>query len=58
MTQNFVARIPARTTGSVQTESRETARLPSALRTSSSATPASISAPSTMSPDAPEKQSK
>src|SRR5262245_867810 len=34
------------------------ARLPRARRTSSSATPASINAPSTMSPDAPEKQSK
>jgi hypothetical protein len=33
-------------------------RDPNARRTSSSGTPASISAPSTMSPDAPEKQSK
>ena len=34
------------------------ARLPSARRNSSSGKPASSSAPSTMSPDAPLKQSK
>ena len=45
-------------TRSVQTVVGEIARLPSARRTSSSVTPASISAPSTMSPAAPEKQSK
>ena len=50
--------IPARVTRSVQTVAGAIARLPSARRTSSSGTPASISAPRTMSPEAPEKQSK
>src|SRR5262245_2319145 len=50
--------MPVRVTRSVQTVAGAIARLPSARRTSSSLTPASISAPSTMSPAAPAKQSK
>src|SRR5262245_56632463 len=51
--------MPVRVTRSVQTVAGAIARLPSARRTSSIVTPpASMSAPSTMSPAAPAKQSK
>ena len=56
--QLLAERLGARPRESVQTVVGEIARLPSARRTSSILTPASISAPSTMSPAAPAKQSK
>ena len=52
------ARCRHASTRSVHTVSGSIARLPSARRTSSSGTPASMSAPRIMSPAAPEKQSK
>src|SRR5258705_4217690 len=57
-TQNFVALMPARVTRFTETASRSIDKLPSERRISSSGTPASINAPTTISPDAPEKQSK
>ena len=57
-TRNFVADTPARSTRSAETEPYSIARLPSAARRPSSGSPRSSSAPRTMSPEAPEKQSK
>ncbi len=57
-TMNFVAETPARSTRAALTSKPETERLPRAFFNSSSGKPASRNAPSTMSPEIPEKQSK
>ena len=59
VTVNFVAPTPDRVTGSAETaHSSPRARLPRASRRRSKGRPASSRAPMTMSPDAPEKQSR
>jgi hypothetical protein len=55
---NLVAETPALNTFVEVTSKGETARLPSARFRSSKGKPASRSAPRTMSPEIPEKQSK
>ena len=57
-TRNLVAETPALSTRSADTEQVPIARLPSAARKPSIGSPKSSNAPRTMSPEAPEKQSK